>query len=60
MVGKIEFPKTIKKESKDKSVNPIIETLDTNDKSQKVLDLEGKNLTENTKRLIQMRKMTRL
>ena len=49
MVGKIEFPKTIKKESKDKSVNPIIETLDTNDKSQKVLDLEGKNLTENTK-----------
>ena len=48
MVGKIEVPKTTKTETKDKSVNPIPESLDTNDKSEKTVDLEGKNLSENT------------
>ena len=42
MVGKIEVPKTTKTETKDKSVNPISESLDTKDKSEKELDLEGK------------------
>ena len=48
MVGKIKVPKTTKTETKDKSVNPIPESLDTNDKSEKTVDLEGKNLSENT------------
>ena len=49
MVGKIEVPKAIKIESKDKSVNPISEPLDTDHKSEKVEDLEGKNVSQSTK-----------
>jgi len=47
MIGKIEVPKTTKTVTKEKSVNPISESLDTSDKSEKTLDLEGKNLSEN-------------
>ena len=43
MVGKIEVPKTTKTKIKEKSVNPISESLDTNDKYEKALDLDGKN-----------------
>ena len=47
MIGKIEVPKTTKTVTKEKSVNPISESLDTSDKSEKAVDLEGKNLSEN-------------
>ena len=49
MVGKIEVPKGTKIEAKDKSVNTITELLDTDQKSEKEEDLEGKNLTKNIK-----------
>ena len=49
MVGKIEVPKGTKIEAKDKSVNTITELLDTDQKSEKEQDLEGKNLTKNIK-----------
>ena len=43
----MKFPKTTKTVTKEKSVNPITESLDTSDKSEKAVDLEGKNLSEN-------------
>ena len=42
MVGKIEVPKTTKTDTKVKSINPISESLDSNDKSKKSPDLEKK------------------
>ena len=46
MVGKIEVPKTTKTDNKSKSINPVSESLDTNKNSP---DLEGNNLSENSK-----------
>ena len=48
MVGKIKVPKITKTKTKDKSVNTIPKSLDTNEKSEKALDSERKNFSENT------------
>ena len=49
MVGKIEVSKTIKTETKVNSASSVPESSHNNDKSKKVIDFEGKNLSENTK-----------
>ncbi len=49
MVGKIKVLEATKIEAKDKSVNSITDPLDTDHKSEKIDELEAKNLSKNIK-----------